>query len=230
MIEDWQLSDLVLATYRDLYESLIPPGFVLVDWIDVGPPSDTQVAIFRKDHALIIAFPGSVGFWDWLRNIAAGLQLHSRPGRIVGPRGERSRFPNSQTVDAWRQAWCTVSPQVDDIVTKERPDELYIAGHSLGGALAINCAASFYARGDVVELVTFAAPRAGTPATENALRGCPCRRYEIRADLVPRLPAFSQRWRAIGSRIPLPGAVGGIGANHSMTLYRQRVRELYSGR
>lgn len=229
MIEDPQLADLVLATYRDLDQSLIPPRYTLVDWIDTGPPSDTQVAIFRHEHALILAFPGTVNWWDWITNLAAGLQLHNRPGRINGPRGQRSRFPRGRTIDAWRQRWYTVAPRVDEIIEGESPDELYITGHSLGGALAINAAASYYAQNHVCQLVTFAAPRAGTPFTEETLAGCPARRYEIPADLVPRVPALSSRWRPIGQRIPLTGVLGGLRANHDMALYRQRVHELYAG-
>ncbi len=226
MISHAHLSDLVLSTYRDLDEALIPPQFHLVELIDVPAPADTQLAIFRHHHSLILAFPGTVNFWDWVTNISAALRLDRRAGRIRGPRGQR--LPRKKTMHAWRRRWTEISPQVRGVIRGENPDHLSVTGHSLGGALAISAAASLYsvADGPDVELVTFAAPRAATPELRATLRGCPATRYEVTTDIVPRVPFLSSQWGTYGQRVALAPVAGGIKANHDMALYRERVHEL----
>lgn len=227
MIPHPALADLVLSTYHDLDESMIPPGFSLVELIDTGLPSDTQLAIFWSRHSLILAFPGTDSPWDWWTNIAAALRLDRRSGRIRGPRGQRRRFPSKKTMHAWQRRWYEIAPRVRDIAAGEKPDHMAFSGHSLGGVHAVHAAASFYAPGGPdCQLATFGAPRGATADTRATLQGCPAVRYEITLDLVPRVPFLSSQWGTVGERVALAPVVGGIKANHDMGLYRDRVHKL----
>lgn len=94
----------------------------------------------------------------------------------------------------WRRYWDPLHAAVDAALkAKERP--LWVAGHSLGGALALLAAWRFQQNFlPVHAVITFGAPMVGNEATAQAFqREFPGRifRYVNDLDLVPKLPTVS---------------------------------------
>jgi len=83
-----------------------------------------------------------------------------------------------------------ISPEIFDLVRKERPDTLVFAGHSLGGALAVllsRGAKSLFPEMAVVA-VSYGTPRVGNEGFARSMRGVSHVRLENEADVVPALP------------------------------------------
>ena len=128
-----------------------------------------------------ISFRGSDDGTDWYSNIVGGVQTTTFKGQSVptGFKTEYDKIRNTGTYGSW--AWARGS--------KYCTGGVYVTGHSLGGAMA---ALHSHDVGSSVQLVTFAAPKAGGKNTmcSNA------RRYFISAtwgaDPVPYLPPWGQ--------------------------------------
>ena len=159
-----------------------PRGFRLIKWIDTAAPDDTQVAIFRRHHAAVIAIRGTTTLWDWAANLGARFGLGS-----------------------WRRRWANVSDQIKNEISRlDNVHAVYLTGHSLGGAVAYYGVLD-YCDTHSAELVTFGAPRAVSPRLEQALllSGVTARRYEVAGDPIPWIPRG--RWRSFGVRHMLRG-------------------------
>ena len=180
-----------------------PRGFRLIKWIDTDAPDDTQVAVFARGHAAVIAIRGTTTLWDWLANLGARFGLGS-----------------------WRRRWDGVSDEIADIIaTLPNVHAVFVTGHSLGGALAYHAVLD-YTSSHAAELVTFGAPRGVTPRLREQLKyqGVACRRYEVAGDPVPWIPRG--QWGTFGVRHVLPRcAWWGSLKNHAVTYYRQKVRD-----
>jgi hypothetical protein len=221
MISDIDCAKLVLATYGEVEA---PEKFKLIHEIDTGPPADTQLSIYECEHTVVLAFPGTVNFWDWVTNLSALFRLDRSVGRVSGPRGQRSRFPRKKTLNAWRRRWLSIEPEVSKIIRKY--DHVICTGHSLGGALAVSALCTYHSQGNMDTYgVLFGTPRCATEYLRIKLAGCPITRYTNCLDLVTQMPCFGADWGVIGSEVKLMPTCGGIKANHSMKLYKDRVTD-----
>ena len=84
-----------------------------------------------KNHAIVIAFRGSVDFKNWLYNLDT--ISTSYPG--CSGCSVHSGFYN-----AYKGVSSLVRAEVDRLLPLYSTAKLYITGHSLGGAMAIHCA------------------------------------------------------------------------------------------
>ncbi len=120
--------------------------------------TDTQSFVFRKSNLIILVFRGSQELKDWQTNFS--LQL--KPFKLQAP---KSPPPPSGKVhrgfqDAWASVERDVVNQIKDWQTVDT--QLFVTGHSLGGALAALAAVSLETQGFHVDgLYTFGQPRVG---------------------------------------------------------------------
>ncbi|MGP1384794.1 MAG: lipase family protein [Thainema sp.] len=162
---------------------------------------DTQAFAFRIDHRIILAFRGTQQLRDWLTNadvVQANLQSFGNLDAIkLGQvhngfqSGWRSIY---RQVSKTLQKWCEAEPGTNM--------EVWVTGHSLGGALATLAATSLKEQGiPVTKLYTFGQPRTGNGIfldyfntslgfKEQAFR------FVNNTDIVPRVPlrALSRRF------------------------------------
>lgn len=163
--------------------------------------NNTQAYVAQGEDAIVVAFRGSEspasldGFKDWLLTNANNLLIlpEGRLGTDFVAAGVGARFHRGfmqALADVWDPLFQAVQQAVDD---RERP--LWIAGHSLGGALAQLAAWRFQRQFLTVhELVTFGAPMVGNDVAAAAFeREFPGKIYRFidRQDPVPLLPTMS---------------------------------------
>lgn len=165
----------------------------LCEWALVPRPAD---------GALIVVFVGSNDVVDWVYNLNAGLR-RDPTWRYRAHRG---------FADLWDQVRWTILSRLLKWRNDHGPyTKLVIAGHSLGGALAVLAARGLAVLGPTehmplsrvpLDLVTFGAPRVFDP---DGCRAYPVlgRHYVYGADPVPHLP-WSVPGRPYGN---LPGRV-----------------------
>lgn len=157
---------------------------------------DTQAFAFRLDHRIILAFRGTQQLRDWLTNadfVQANLQSFGsldavKLGQVHNgfQNGWRSIY---RQVSKTLQKWCDAEPDINM--------EIWVTGHSLGGALATLAATSLKEQGiPVTKLYTFGQPRTGNGIffdyfnttlgfKEQAFR------FVNNTDIVPRVPLRS---------------------------------------
>ncbi|HXT21480.1 MAG TPA: patatin-like phospholipase family protein [Thermoanaerobaculia bacterium] len=141
-----------------------------------------------------------------------GFVARDRSGVVVlAFRGTESKRPEDLLADAdfrqkpwpesparvhasFRRCYLAVRTRVRKLVTAPgagdaKPPQLFITGHSLGGAVATLAAADLSSLGTkVAGLVTFGSPLVGDAAFATTLAGVPARRYVDCCDLVTRVP------------------------------------------
>lgn len=106
------------------------------------------------DNKLIICFQGSSGFWDWIYNFMAGLVDVKSKAPIKTHTGFLNQFE-------------VIQKDLVQIVSahKDKVDEIWFTGHSLGGAIssiaALFCQRHLKLDSDKVLHVVFGAPKVG---------------------------------------------------------------------
>lgn len=160
-------------------------GFDTVEFFSVtrGRDIDTQGIVARSDDIILAAFRGSESKADWNANF----QAVKDPGPLDG--GVHEGFQ-----DAFHAATFDIGSAIGRL--RDNDQQVWITGHSLGGALAVLLAATLRAAGPpsrvpVTGLYTFGSPRVGdkrfAKQFDLALDG-PNFRVVNLADLVPHLP------------------------------------------
>lgn len=163
-------------------------GFPRFQWIQArGKDIDTQGYVCAGPRAVLIAFRGSeANIRDWLTNL--------RFETVPGPVSKVHRgFYEALTEDGLIPA--APSRQILEAVSRfrDRGQPLWVTGHSLGGALAVLCAARLHlTEGVPVQGVyTFGQPRVGdygfASAFDRAFAGRVFR-FVNNNDIVPTVP------------------------------------------
>ena len=140
--------------YRQTFN--IPEGYTLVHSILAAPAKtlDSYGFIMESKHNIIIAFRGSRSNPDWIAN-AAILQTYFPYTRI-----------KIKTHSGFAAIYSTCRQQIMNALnTLDSSKQLFITGHSLGGALAVLCTldtAVNTAYKDPV-MYSFGSPRIGNP-------------------------------------------------------------------
>ena len=161
-------------------------GFSRVEPFDVrrGGDVDTQGYVAADERRMLVAFRGTESLPDWVANV----QVAKDPGPW------RSTNVHEGFQDAFLPTALLIGKAIGEL---RREQEIWITGHSLGGALAVLLAATLLENGIPVEgLYTFAAPRVGderfAERLNAALQGKAHWRVVNDGDLVPHLPS---EWR-----------------------------------
>ncbi|NEQ43181.1 MAG: lipase family protein [Leptolyngbya sp. SIOISBB] len=151
--------------------------------------TDTQAFIFRKEQHIVLVFRGSQQAADWSTNFKFRMKqfaFMNTAQEAVPPEGEVHRGFH----DAWQSVEDNILAQLRHWWTPE--SQLWVTGHSLGGALATLAATSLEYQGFTVSgLYTFGQPRVGDWAFTrevNERMGDRMFRYVNNNDIVPLTP------------------------------------------
>ncbi len=150
--------------------------------------TDTQAFLFRKGHHIMLIFRGSQETADWKTNFSFRL----RPFRVqIKP---NVALPAGEVHQGFQGAWESVEKMVGYYLKQwwTADSQLWVAGHSLGGALAALAATSLDYQGFHVNgLYTFGQPRVGDwqfVREVNQHMGDRIFRYVNNNDVVPMIP------------------------------------------
>jgi hypothetical protein len=182
-------------------------GFVRPPAVIVAGASEIDGCLVGEiDDGIVIAFRGTLPFdlqqvptlLDWLNDFDADpLAVAGWPGKV------HSGFAN---------AFRGLSARIADQLAAQRLGSLldkpvFATGHSKGGAMATLFAWQVKQQGIPVEVVTFAAARAGDSdfRTAYAAAGIIHTRYEYDDDIVPHLPPSQDGLLSVLSSLPLIG-------------------------
>ena len=173
-----------LLAYRDVpgvRDQATEWGFTDVRPFDLrrGKDIDTQGYVATNDSRMLVAFRGTSSLPDWITNIQAA--------KDPGPWGN----VHEGFQDAFLVSALNIGKSIGEIRGRR---EIWITGHSLGGALAVLLAATLAENGiEVAGLYTYAAPRVGDRSfarnLNQSLQGKPHWRVVNEGDLVPHLPS-----------------------------------------
>ncbi len=212
----WWLADASLLVYGDAsfitgkFEKSPLPGLGFsVDWILAG--DEVRGMVLRRDDVLAIVFRGTkLPLTD-----LSGADGPKLVDFIIGNEDLKtdSRFLPTSTALGGRvhsgflEAFTQISERLDDVVRARRPQQkIWLAGHSLGGALAM-LAASHLADVPIEGLYTYGCPRVGDAKFVTTLPACVHRRFVHRDDFVPRLPpSWPLGYEDAGERQAVPDA------------------------
>lgn len=155
----------------------------------LGEDIDTQGLVAANDTHTIIAFRGSSGLPDWLTNLQAAID--------PGPLDPKNSKVHEGFQDALFPALLTIGCHLGNIKSSVARDNVWVTGHSLGGALATLLVAMLLDVDEMSSLVvpkglyTFGAPRVGNHAFQVAFDqrfSNTAFRVVNQGDLVPHLP------------------------------------------
>ena len=157
-------------------------GFFEVESFELvrGRDIDTQGFIAINDERILAAFRGTEALPDWLTN----LQAVKDPGP----------WRNTEVHEGFQDAFMAAALKIGEIIGRERrKQQVWVTGHSLGGALAVLLAATLKENKIPVHgLYTFGAPRVGdkefAKQLNTSLRGQAHWRVVNEGDLVPHVP------------------------------------------
>jgi hypothetical protein len=156
----------------------------------------TRVVVMSNDKAVVVSFRGTEpGALDALRKtLVTDVQALLAPVPWL-PRGVQAH-------QGFQKALDTVYRPTADAVVRQggfRKKKVFVTGHSLGGALAVLCAARLQRDGRGTAVVhTFGAPRPGNQEFQRAFR-LTCQRWVNSDDVVPMLPGEEFGYRHPGT-------------------------------
>jgi len=118
--------------------------------------TDTQCFTASNDTELLIVFRGTSNFKDWLTNLNF----------------DKAHF-NFNQHEGFYEAYQSVQAEIFNEVTRNKGKNIYIAGHSLGGALATLCSVDLHLllQSHVTACYTFGAPRTFGKASAKFIDG-----------------------------------------------------------
>ena len=150
-----------------------------------GRDIDTQGYVALSDTHVLAAFRGTESLPDWLTN----LQAVKDPGP----------WKNTKVHEGFQDSFMASALQIGEIIGRNlaADHQVWLTGHSLGGALAVLLAATLLESGLPVHgLYTFGAPRVGDKkfarALDTSLQGVAANWRVVNVDdLVPHVPPES---------------------------------------
>ncbi len=156
--------------------------------------TDTQAFMLRKDNNIILVFKGTQQLSDWKTN----LQIRLKQFTILAD--QTAVPPVGRVHRGFLGAWQSVEKQVVYYLKKWCTPEtnLWVTGHSLGGALAAVATISLESQGfQVSGLYTFGQPRVSDWILTNYMNrhmGDRMFRYVNNNDIVPLIPPQLIPW------------------------------------
>ena len=138
---------------------------------------ETQCFVATSTDAVLVAFRGTTSLGDWIANL--NVLTTSRPYGTVH-RGFLGAFQ-------------VVEQKLITILDQFPGRRLLLTGHSLGGALALVCAAEWHSRFDISWVHTFGQPAVGKKDFQGFLEtnfGDNYYRFVNNNDIVPMVPPF----------------------------------------
>ena len=190
----WWLADASFLVYgaADFIEAAFAAsplpglGFEL-DWL--GTREENRGMVLRNDEALLIVFRGTRLHSHSLFDVAEIVMINEDDLRTDGQFVPEACPAGGHVHSGFLAAYATISDRLDEVVAQQRRpgQRLWLAGHSLGGALA-TLAAAHLARDAVAGVYTFGSLRVGDAVFARALPARSYYRVVHRDDWVPLVP------------------------------------------
>jgi triacylglycerol lipase len=182
--------------FRKRYETMFRRhGMKDVQFVE-DTPTATRVVVMSNDKAVVVNFRGTEpGSLDALKKtLVTDVKVLLVPVPWL-PRGARAH-------QGFLNALESVYRQTVNAIGRQggfRAKKVFVTGHSLGGALAVLCAARLQKEGRGTAVVhTYGAPRPGNQELKGAFRS-PCQRWVNFDDVVPMLPDENFGYRHPGT-------------------------------
>jgi len=159
----------------------------------LGKDIDTQGFLASDDNHILVIFCGSESFQDWWTNLTFVSE--------IGP------FPETEVHKGFQDALVPTLIRIAWDSQKYNPTShklIWIAGHSLGGALAVLLTAMLITENvPVAGLYTYGAPRVGNNKFEKAFNARFKDAYRVvnQDDMVPHLPPEFLGFSHTGQRV-----------------------------
>lgn len=182
-----RLAELATLVYAD--ESRIKQSIGSCEFFDEG---DTQILLTRDGAVDLLAFRGTepTNWNDWKTDL-----------NIARERYQLGSLNAGKIHSGFKKALEQVQTRIAEARQRHTDRQVYVTGHSLGGALAVLWAASQSEHPTrIAGVYTFGAPRVGTPAFAqgyNALFKDKTFQIQNRLDHVPKVPN-RYFWRHVG--------------------------------
>ena len=223
-VNAWWLADASMLAYGDagrIAEEFAASPLPGLGWSVLAPRGDaadgdgfdSRAMVLEGPEALVVVFRGTrvtvpdlapaqvVGLVDWI--------LGNEDLKIDGRFLPAAREAGGRVHAGFLRTFEAFSDRLDEVVAgRKGARKLWLAGHSLGGALAV-LAASHLGKGVVEGVYTYGAPRVGDAEFVATLPSCVHRRFVHRDDLIPRIPPAwppPLDYADAGERHEVPGA------------------------
>lgn len=190
----WQMAELCRLSYEkfevkgtaSLQCELSKGGFDLVETLS-GRVVQAFLARRTDDDLYVLVFRGTELNWDDIKT-----DLNIKLVRIVS--GAKSHLMHRGFTDAIE----SVANQIDYILSGIDTNNIYVTGHSLGGALAVAASVRLRTKNKLAACYTFGCPKVGDPDLDWNI-ATSVYRVVNGQDLVPRLPpSFSTPYQHVG--------------------------------
>lgn len=171
--------------------------------------TDTQALCGMVDGDAVIAFRGSSSWDDWIRTNSHLLMVDCGLG-----------MAHCGFVQAARSAM----QDVLHFIRGMQPNEIYLTGHSLGGAVSVVMLQLLLGQGidsDRINCITFGCPRVGEESFAHSLSKHRITQYARYGDPVVLLPPTALAYRHVAEPEYLPVDLDRDQIGHSMTAYRK---------
>ena len=175
------------------------------------PFTDAQCLIEDHVNCISVAFKGSRSPRDFVQDAECWMTDYTSPW--PSPQGgEGGKLPRVHHgfAEDWRAIRAAVVTKAGFILQSHAliPPKIFVTGHSLGGALAIECALEFQRAGFCVAGVyTFGCPRMGNAAFRDIYNAALLdKTFNVvnQNDIVPRTPPLLLGYKRAGQKVFLP--------------------------
>jgi hypothetical protein len=192
-VNAWWLADASFLVYGDpefvvnsLQNSPLPDQGYRLEWL--GTPDDNRGMVLANDAAIVIVIRGTRLRVHKLLDAAEVVLLNQDDLWIDGQFLPKVCRAGGKVHAGFLKAFTEISDRLDAVARSRRPDQqLWLAGHSLGGALA-TLAAAHLEPGAVQGLYTYGCPRVGDAAFAASLQVPSHDRFVHRDDWVATVP------------------------------------------
>jgi hypothetical protein len=192
-INAWWLADASFLVYgtaefseQAIRHSPLPEQGFRLDWL--GTPSDNRGMVLENDTALVVVFRGTRLDKQSPFSAAEIVVINQDDLWTDSQFIPRACRGGGRVHRGFLDAFAQVSGRLDAILRMKRPDQqLWLTGHSLGGALATLAAAHIDST-SIQGLYTYGCPRVGDAKFAAALPGGTYCRFVHRDDWVTTVP------------------------------------------
>ena len=160
--------------------------------IEIGHIS---VFIGELDSYIVICFPGSKEFLDWVDN------LRFRKTSIF-----LNKRDDIKVHEGFFDQYATIRMDIrEEISNRDKNKKIFITGHSLGGALATLCHYYDYFYDDSAMSITFGSPRVGNNEFKKDFNLLKLESYRIvyGEDTITKVPTLWMKFKHVGKKIKL---------------------------
>lgn len=143
------------------------------------------VAYDAKQNAVIVAFRGSVDTKSWIADLDAPQMAYPKCSGCMVHVG---------FYKAYQEVSAEIKAQVQKILNKYRTAQIYVTGHSLGGAMAVVASLDLKSTfGKLNQFYTYGQPRVGNQPFADYFASQITEGYRVihYADIVPHLPPLT---------------------------------------